>query len=152
MKINIKKLVLSIIITFLIGNFFAIFINIGDAYLNLNKGVNVPSFIFPIVWSVIYTFMGISLYLILESKNYNKDKSIIIYFFQLLINSLWTLWFFKFHLFLFSFLWIIFLIILVIFMIINFYKINKLAGLLNILYLLWLLFAAFLNFSIVILN
>ena len=152
MKVNIKKLILSIVITFLIGNFFAIFINIGDTYLNLNKGVNVPGFVFPIVWSIIYTVMGISLYLILESKNYDKDKAIIIYFFQLLVNSLWTLWFFQLNLYLFSFFWIIFLIILVLLLIIYFYKINKLAGLLNILYLLWLLFFSFLNISIVILN
>ena len=151
MKINYKLLLLCVIITFFIGSFFAFFIS-SNPYVDLNKAVIVPSYIFPIVWSILYLLMGISLYIIYESYGYNKKVAFKIYFFQLLINSLWTLIFFGFKLYLLGFLWILLLIILVVMMIIKFYKINKIAGLINIPYLFWLIFAGFLNISIVILN
>lgn len=151
MKINFKSLLLCIVITFFIGSFFALFID-SNSYVDLNKAINVPSYIFPIVWSILYLLMGISLYIIYESYGYNKKSAIKIYFLQLLVNSLWTLIFFGSKLYLLGFIWILLLIVLVIIMIIKFYNINKLAGLMNIPYLFWLVFAGFLNLSIIILN
>lgn len=151
MKINIKKLIFSIVITFIIGGFFAIFTNM-DFYKNLNKPFDVPAIIFPVVWSVLYILMGISLYLISSSNSQEKNRAILIYYIQLITNSLWTLFFFGLKWFLFSFFWIILLIILVFIMIYEFYKINKIAAYINIPYLLWLLFAAYLNYSIYYLN
>lgn len=151
MKRKIKTLIICIIITFFIGNLFAIFID-TSYYNELNKIINVPGYIFPIVWSILYLIMGITLFIILNSNNEIKYQAIKIYFIQLLINSLWTLLFFKFKVYIFSYIWIILLIILVIIMIINFYKIKKVAGILNIFYLLWLIFASILNLGIVILN
>ena len=151
MKINFKSLLLCIIITFFIGSFFSFFIN-SDSYAELNKIVDIPNYVFPIVWSILYLLMALSLYIIYESYGYNKKDAIKIYFLQLLINSLWTLIFFEFKLYMFGFIWILLLIVLVIIMIIKFYRINKIAGLLNISYLFWLIFASILNLSIVILN
>lgn len=151
MKINFKSLLLCIIITFFIGTFFTIFIN-SNYYVELNKIVDIPNYIFPIVWSILYLLMALSLYIVYESYGYNKKDAIKIYFLQLLINSLWTLIFFGFKLYMFGFIWILLLIVLVSIMIIKFYKINKIAGLLNIFYLFWLIFASILNLSVVILN
>lgn len=151
MKRNIILLIICIVITFLIGNLFAIFID-TSSYNGLNKIINVPGYIFPIVWSILYLIMGITLFLILKSNNELKYQAIKIYFIQLLVNSLWTLFFFKFNLYLFSYIWIILLIILVIIMTIKFYKIKIITGILNIFYLLWLIFASILNLGIVILN
>ncbi len=151
MKINFKSLLLCIIITFFIGSFFSFFIN-SDSYVELNKIVDIPNYVFPIVWSILYLLMALSLYIVYESYGYNKKDAIKIYFLQLLINSLWTLIFFGFKLYMFGFIWILLLIVLVSIMIIKFYKINKIAGLLNISYLFWLIFASILNLSVVILN
>lgn len=152
MKINFKKLILYIIITFLIGSIFAIFVNNVGFYNSLNKLIDVPSIVFPIVWSILYLLMAISFYIITESNDANKNDAIKLYFIQLFVNSLWTLIFFGFKLYTLSFIWIVGLIILVIIMIIRFYKINKTAAFLNIPYLLWLIFASILSFSIIILN
>ena len=151
MKINFKKLIKYIIITFLIGSLFAVFVNDTDFYNGLNKGIDVPSIVFPIVWSILYLIMGITSYIVSSSKDISKNDALKIYFIQLVVNSLWTLLFFGFKLLTFSFIWIIFLIVLVVIMIIKFYTINKLSGILNIPYLFWLLCAAYLNLSIVIL-
>ncbi len=152
MKINFKKLLIYIFITFLIANLFSIFIVNSNTYNNLNTIIDVPKFIFPIVWSILYLIMAISLYVISESYDKDKNKAIKIYFIQLIVNSLWTLIFFGLNLYTLSYIWIILLILLVIIMIIKFYNINKIIGLINIPYLLWLLFALYLNFTISLIN
>ncbi len=152
MKINIKKLLLYIIVTFLIGNLFVIFVITKDFYNTLNKPFNVPSIIFPIVWSILYLIMSISTYVVSNSKNEFKKDAIKTYFTQLTINSLWTLLFFGLEELFISFIWILLLITIVISMIIKYFKINKISGIINIPYLIWLIFAAYLNYSIFILN
>ena len=124
MKINFKKLLIYIIITFLIGNFFVIFVNSNTTYEYLNKPFDLPGIVFPIVWSILYLLMATSAYLISESDDYRKNNALQVYFIQLIVNSLWTLLFFGFDLYFFSFLWIILLIILVLIMIYRFYKIK----------------------------
>lgn len=153
LKINWKKLIVFIVVTFIIGGFFSFFINSRGFYNSLEKPPLSPTgVLFPIVWSILYVLMGISLYLVSESDSMDKEQSYLIYIVQLVVNSLWTLLFFGFGLQFLSFLWILLLIVLVIIMIINFYKTNKLAGLLQIPYLIWLLFAAYLNLAIFIIN
>lgn len=152
-KINWKRLIIIIIITFIVGSFFSFFtMNNMDTFKELEKPVNVPGILFPIVWSILYLLMSISCYIITTKDDKNKDNAIIWYGIQLIINSLWSLIFFGFSAYLFSFIWIILLLISVIIMIVKFYKIDKTASYLNIPYVLWILFAGFLNLGIYILN
>lgn len=148
-KINWKKLIIIIIVTFVVGSFFSFFtMNNMDTFKELEKPINVPGILFPIVWSILYLLMSISLYIVID-----KDKkSLIIYSIQLIINSLWTLIFFGFGAYLFAFIWIILLLISIVIMIAKFYNIDKKAAYLNIPYLLWVLFAAYLNLGIYLLN
>lgn len=110
-----------------------------------------PAILFPIVWTILYTLMGVS-YGILKSNNLTDDKINTIYYWQLFVNLLWPIFFFVFDWKLFSFVWILLLIVLVILMIKEFYEKNKVAGLLQIPYLLWLIFASILNLAIYLLN
>lgn len=152
MKINYKKLIVIIIITMLIGSFFSFFTG-NDIYNEIVKPpLSPPGLVFPIVWFILYTLMGISFYIVLETDSVERDIACLLYIIQLVFNSFWTLIFFGFNNFLLSFIWLLVLIGLVIFMIIKFYKVNKTAGLLQIPYLLWLIFALYLNFSIYLLN
>lgn len=148
-SINWKKLFICILVTFIIGSLFAFF-TINSSYDSLNKPFEIPAIVFPIVWSILYILMAISLYIVTDYDN--SENAVIIYFLQLIVNSFWTLFFFGLKWYLFSFLWIILLIILVVIMIYKFYKINKTAGFINIFYLLWLIFAGYLNFMIYYLN
>lgn len=95
--------------------------------------------------------MGVS-YGILKSKKLTTTEIDWIYYIQLVVNSLWSIFFFLAKWRLFSFIWIIILAILIIVMILKFYNKNKLAALLQIPYLLWVLFASYLNIAIYILN
>lgn len=152
-KINWKRLIIITIITFLVGSFFSFFtMNNMSVFKELEKPINVPAIIFPIVWSILYLLMSISCYIITESNDKNKDKAVIWYGINLVVNSLWSLIFFGFGTYLLSFIWIILLLIIVIIMMAKFYNINKKAAYLNILYILWIIFAGYLNFGIYLLN
>lgn len=107
-----------------------------------------PKILFPIVWTILYIIMSITVTLATK----DDDTPFIIYFIQLVVNSLWTVIFFFLKLRLLAAIWIGILIILVITMIYKFYQKNKLAGLLNIPYLMWLIFALYLNVAIYLLN
>lgn len=151
MKINYKKLLIFILITFIIGSFFTFLID-TSFYNTLNKPIDIPSIVFIVVWTMLYLLMAISAYIISESNVLSKINALLMYFIQLIVNSLWTLFFFGFELYLFSFAWILLLIILVSIMIYKFYKINNTSAYLNIPYLLWIIFAAYLNYMIYYLN
>lgn len=113
-----------------------------------------PGFLFPIVWTVLYTLMGIGLTRVQLSDAPNDVilKSTLLYYIQLFFNFFWSIWFFGLNFFLFSFIWLIALLILIILMTVSFYKADKLAGLLQIPYILWVTFAGYLNFMYFILN
>lgn len=153
MKIDWKKLIIIIIVTFLIGSFFAFFIDSKNAYENLNRPpLTPPAIVFPIAWSILYLLMAISYYMVQVADYKDKDKATFLYFTQLIVNSLWTLIAFGLNLRLLSFIWIVGLFILVLLMIIEFHKINKVSAYLQIPYLVWLLFAGYLSLGIYILN
>ena len=144
-------------------NYKMLIIFIGFAlaagFLGSLLGGNMASFktlkkVFPIVWTILYILMGISSYLICCNKTDKKFKKRACFFYliQLLVNTLWSLFFFRLGLLFFAFLWLLLLIFLVIIMIIKFYKLKPLAAYLQIPYLLWLIIAGILNISIVILN
>ena len=109
-----------------------------------------PSFVFPLVWTFIYTFMGIGLYLILEKRNHKL--AVTSFYIQLTSNFIWPFVFFKFHLIVPGFYLHMFLLLAVLWMTLNFFRLNKFAGILQIPYIIWLSFAGYLNYYIVLLN
>ena len=147
-KIFVKSILIPIIVGGAVGLITANSINYNDL---IQPTFAPPSFLFPIVWTILYVLMGVS-YGILENKGLNDSEINSIYYLQLTVNALWTFIFFVFKWRLFAFIWILILDVLVIDMIIKFYKKNKTAGLLQIPYLIWILFATVLNFSVYWLN
>lgn len=153
MKINIRKLIISILIPVLLGGLVGLITGAGNNYNTLiQPSFAPPSILFPIVWTILYILMGISCYIVLESKDYNTGDALSIYIIQLIVNLLWSFIFFSLNWYFVAFLWIIFLIVLVVIMIKKFYSISKISGIIQIPYLLWLIFAAILNIAIFVLN
>ena len=113
-----------------------------------------PAWVFPVVWTILYTLMGISSYLILASdvEESVKEEALRAYGLQLAVNFLWPTFFFNFRWYLFSFLWLVLLWILVFVMILRFWRIDRKAAYINIPYLVWLTFAGYLNLGIWWLN
>lgn len=149
---NFKIYVRSIAIPVIVGLIIGAITSSAIEYNTLVKpALAPPSILFPIVWTILYILMGVS-YGILESNSQLNQESKFIYYFQLFVNALWSIFFFTLEWRLFAFIWLVLLIVLVIIMIVKFYNQNKVAGLLQIPYLLWLIFASYLNFSIYLLN
>ncbi len=149
-----KSLVISIIIPLIVGLVsFLISMSGMSEFNNLVKpSLAPPGFIFPIVWTILYTLMGYSSYLIYESNDYHSDCCLKIYLLNLFVNFLWSPIFFGLNLRLFGLIWIILLVLVVSYMIWCFYKVNKKAAYLQIPYLVWCLFATYLNLSFYLLN
>lgn len=141
MKINYKRLIISILIPLLLGSLVGYLTTTNSTVDSI-----IPAWIFPVVWSILYILMGISSYII-----YQKEEEVPrIYVIQLIFNLLWSFVFFTFKLYTFAFVWIIILFFLVIKMILEFKDINKTAGYLQIPYAIWLVVAAILNLMYII--
>ncbi len=139
-----KRFIILLILTFFIGVIPSLLVGNDVTGLVLPRFYP-PNILFPIIWTILYLLMTISIYLV-SKKEYK------IYFIQLIVNALWTVIFFRLGLRLFAFMWIIFLFILVMIMVKRFYREKKVAGFLQIPYVIWLLIAAYLNLAIYLLN
>lgn len=122
--------------------------NSMEFYKNLAKpDLAPPPILFPIVWTILYSIIALTIYYFY----YDKDikKAIVI---NLVINVIWPILFFRFELLFISILWLIILVISTIVMILKIYKTNKKMAFLNLPYLLWTFFALYLNIIIFLLN
>ncbi|WP_409968838.1 TspO/MBR family protein [Bengtsoniella intestinalis] len=111
-----------------------------------------PDWVFPVVWSVLYTLMGISFGRIFLTDNQNKGQAFKLYTLQLAGNFIWTVLFFGLHAYGLAFLWLVALWLVIALMALTFYRMDSVAGLLQIPYLLWVGFAGYLNLMIALLN
>ena len=111
-----------------------------------------PNIVFPIVWTILYTLMGISATRIKHSNDPDKSKALKTYLLQLGVNFFWSVFFFGLHRYFLAFLWLLFLILLVVRMIKDFADVDLKAAKLQIPYLIWCCFAAVLNCSVWWLN
>ena len=111
-----------------------------------------PGWVFFVVWTLLYTLMGVSAARIRLSGSPAAGDALFIWATQLLVNFLWTVFYFRFQALSLSFFWLVFLLLLVLLMLIRFRKIDRTAGNLQIPYLLWLSFAAYLNLATWLLN
>ncbi len=152
---NTKTFIIALIIPLGIGFLTFLLTRKGINYYsnNLIKPTFAPpSYLFGIVWTILYILMGISSYIIYNDMTCNRNICLIIYGLNLVLNFMWPIIFFNLMLRLFAFIFIIFLDIVVIYMIICFQGISKKAAYLQIPYLVWLIFASILNFSVYFLN
>ncbi len=156
-KQSILKLIVSVILVLLVGFIGSYFTtpSIETWYSTLNKpALNPPNFIFAPVWTALYILIGISLFLIWESKEKKENKKLplILFSLQLLLNSSWSIIFFGLQNPQLALINIFLLWIFIFLNIIFFFKISKIAGIILIPYLLWVSFASYLNYAIYILN
>ncbi len=156
MKLNKRLLFICIAVPLMVGTLAGVLTrNSMEVFKLVEKPpLAPPAWVFPVVWVILYTLMGISSYFILTSDAEFKEiaEAIRLYMYQLIVNFLWPTFFFNFKWYFFAFLWLVLLWILVLFMVRKFYVIRKSAAYLNIPYILWLTFAGYLNLGIWWLN
>jgi translocator protein len=123
-------------------------------YVALSKpSFNPPNDIFGPVWTVLYTLMGVSLYIVWVARSKaSKRAAFTIFSAQLALNTLWSIVFFGMQQ-----LWLAVVVIAALWLLIiatmwRFWKFSHVATYLLIPYLVWVTFASVLNISIAILN
>ena len=156
---NYKSLIFIILITFL-SSFIAGFItqlNIDPWYQSLNKlSFSPPNWIFGPVWTVLYAFMSIAIWVVYEKSKKSDlifSRKILRYYFgHLAVNFSWSFIFFYFHLIFFAFINILVLIITIILLMNLYFPRSKISFILMVPYLIWVTFAAVLNLGLYLIN
>lgn len=127
--------------------------NALDIYQNLNlPAFAPPSYVYGIVWSILYILIGISAYLYSISDSSDKTLGYLVFFMGLFLNFMWSIAFFGLGNCSLAFIIIILLDIFTFLTLVIFEKSSKVAGRLFYIYFIWCLFATILNFSICLMN
>ncbi len=173
-------MVIAIVISEMAGVIGSVFTtpSITGWYAGIVKpSINPPAWVFGPVWTTLFALMGISLFLIWKSNPSidpkDRRRGIVLFFIQLVLNTLWSIIFFGstsltingLNNIGIAFIEIIFLWLAILATIVAFYKISppsssiwttaghgKLAAWLLVPYVLWVSFAVYLNYAIWNLN
>tara|TARA_B100001996_G_scaffold293416_1_gene233598 strand:+ start:109 stop:576 length:468 start_codon:yes stop_codon:yes gene_type:complete len=121
-------------------------------YSSINKpSFNPPDWVFAPVWTTLYIFMAIAIWLIWTSPRKTK-KIFYIYFIHLLFNATWSIVFFGFHQIFLALINIVLIIFFIIWLIKLYLPLNKVSFYLMIPYLVWCSYAFILNLNLYLLN
>lgn len=150
--------VLAVFISFIPGIIGVMFTpsHSDDLWYNaLNNSVLTPDgWVFGVAWTILYTLLGIALFLVMknEKSRQNKSKAYVLFAAQMGLNALWTYLFFGLNFVGAALLCLVALIVISIWMAIAFKPFSRAAYYLIWPYIAWLLFALYLNGTILLLN
>lgn len=151
-KVNWKILIASFVIVFLvafIGSLFTSGNTNSSWYDSIKPSITPPNYVFPIVWNILFVLIAFSLYFAwISSKKKDKNKLVLVFGLNFLLNILWSFLFFTLKNPVVAFIDILLLLASIIWMIGFTYKINKKSSWLLVPYLLWVAFATILNYLI----
>lgn len=153
-KGRIATYIISCLIALAVGGLSALVTqNSMAAFESIQKpALTPPSWVFPVVWTILFLLMGLSAAIIYRSQNSQKGLALTVYGLQLAVNFAWSIIFFNLRSYLFAFIWLILLLALIVLMIQQFYTISRKAGPMQLPYLIWVIFAGYLNWMIYLLN
>lgn len=156
-KGRIKTYAIAIAIPLAVGILSALLtMNNMNIYTELDSPpLSPPSWLFPIVWTILYVLMGVSSGLVWQNREVNPrkaDEGLLFYSMSLVFNFFWSIIFFNLRQFLVAFVWLLVLLYLIIRTILSYRKVLPTAAYLQIPYSVWVTFAGYLNLGIWILN
>ncbi len=152
---RIAQFIVSIGVSFAAGGIgsLATVPNIPTWYESLQKPPLLPpNEVFGPVWSILYLFMGIALFLVWITPKKDQKLLYVAFFAQLILNTVWSLVFFGLQLPWLGVIIILSLIGAIIWTILEFKKVSKLAAGLLVPYLVWVAFATYLTIGVALLN
>ena len=122
---KIKPYIISVAFALGIGGLSALITaNNMDLYSQINQPpLAPPSWLFPVVWTLLYILMGISAAMVWQKRGEDRtkvDTALSIYALNLFLNFFWSIIFFNMRAFLFAFIWLVALWAVILIMIINF--------------------------------
>ena len=127
-----------------------------EVYSRLNSPpLSPPSWLFPIVWTILFVLMGISSAMIFTNRDKNPEeakKGLTYYAVSLVLNFSWSIIFFNLQAAFLALIILIALLYCIIKTILEYRKIWNIPAYLQIPYAIWVLFAGYLNAGIWLLN
>ncbi len=154
--IQISKLFVSLLLPLGIGAIAGIFTakDIPEWYATLHQPTfNPPNWVFGPVWTTLYILLGISFFMVWKLEaNKERNRAILIFIAQLLLNFAWSFFFFYFKRIGVALIDIVALWLMIVVMLVHFHRLKPLAMYINIPYLLWVAFATALNVAYFWLN
>jgi translocator protein len=159
-KVDGKKNILALIISIIIAEGSGalsgyLAMSNSQTYQSLIKPYfTPPSWVFSVVWPVLYLLLPIASYRIWLKGRGELDsrKAFILYGIQLILNFMWSIIFFRWRLIGLAFFELMLLIIFILLTTFEFFRLDKCAGILMIPYIIWVSFAGVLNFTFWMLN
>ncbi len=131
----------------------SLFVNLGmDWFEGLRKPTEfVPSFVIPIVWSVVYLIFALVLCLWATNDDFST-RTLVLLIINGVLNILWCLLFFTLNSTILGFVSIVLLLIFAWLLVSDIYKYKNLYGYLTLIYPVWASIATGLNLALWILN
>lgn len=156
LKIDWKKLLICLAVPLAVGGLSALLTREGMQKLSaLNQPpLSPPGWVFTVVWTVLFTLMGVACYLAVSARGSKRavQRALYAYGAQLAANFLWSIVYFNLEWRLFAFFWLLLLWALIFITQRRFSRLSKPAGLLLLPYLAWVAFAGYLNLGVALLN
>jgi len=150
-KINWSSFFLSVVAVYATAVIGALFTSRGVKsfwYLTIRPSITPPSWVFSVVWNILFFLIFLSLYFYLSKQKEVRwpSKIELVFSINLVLNFLWSFLYFWVRKPVFAFVDLILLWISIIVLIYANWKSNKTSALLLIPYLLWISFAGVLNY------
>lgn len=124
-----------------------------DWYQGLKKSpLNPPKWVFPVAWSILYTCIGVSIVIYLQTTGLVYTHGLLFWIIQMISNLVWSPLFFSKKMIRAAFVDILVMWVSIFFTILQFQTINMIAAYLLYPYLVWVSFATYLNGYIMINN
>ena len=109
-KSKIKPYAVSILLTLAVGGLSGFLTSMGmDSFDALTKPpLTPPSFLFPIVWTVLFILMGVgAARIFMTEPTAARNRALIVYVVQLAVNFLWSIIYFNLQAYGLAFFWLI---------------------------------------------
>ena len=146
-KIDWKIFIACLAIVFVVAYIGSVFTDTGNWYNSVKPTITPPNYVFPVVWTILFYFITLSLYYTITSAKGKYEIQIgLLFGINFLLNIFWTFFYFGLHNPVYALLDISLLIISIVFLMIFCWKIDRRASVILIPYLLWVCFASILNY------
>ncbi|MBQ2866097.1 MAG: tryptophan-rich sensory protein [Clostridia bacterium] len=156
MKKHWKTYLISVLIPLGVGGLSALLTRGNmDIYKQVaTPPLSPPSWLFPVVWTLLYILMGISSARVYLDRTDNRSRhhGLLSYGVSLFMNFLWSIIFFNMRSFLFAFVWLLGMLFFILRTVYYYSKVDKSAAKLQIPYIIWVSFAGYLTLGVYLLN
>jgi translocator protein len=147
LKINWKVFISCILIVYGVALIGSLLTKIDSWYYSIKPSITPPDIVFPIVWTILFFMIALSIYFSwLASDKKRKKKVIVLFGINLVLNVLWSFFYFKMHNVFGAFIVILLLLISILAIISFTWRFSRKASYLLIPYLIWVSFASILNY------